>query len=274
MRTANLPPITNKQVEILTLLYRHRFLSREHIQKFLKHKLKARSSNWLKDLHDKGYVVRIYDNHDFVGKTKPAVYYLGLNGIRYLRQLDEYPDEELRKRYTESKRKQSFIDHCLLIADCCVNVESVSNESIRFSYVLPADYADPDSDYHFLDELKPDACFIKEKDGKRTAYLFEAFAPTLPRQQLKKRVKNYVAFLDEEIWQGEMGEEEPPVVQLAFAKKADLIYAKRRAKFEISELYDDELPEEIKLRFTTVDNIREQGITAMIWEKLRANTIH
>src|SRR5579871_5405580 len=106
MRTMDLPPITNKQAEIITLLYRHRFLSREHIQKFLKHKLKARSSDWLRDLKEKGYVERIYDEHDFVGKTKPAVYYLGLNGLRHLRSLENYPDEELRKRYTESKRKQ------------------------------------------------------------------------------------------------------------------------------------------------------------------------
>src|SRR6266446_3671225 len=98
----NLPSITNKQSEIVTLLYKHRFLSREHIQQLLHHKLKTRSVSWLKDLKDKEYVVRIYNEHDFVGKTRPAVYYLGLNGIRYLRSLEAYPDEELRKRYTES----------------------------------------------------------------------------------------------------------------------------------------------------------------------------
>lgn len=267
----NLPTITNKQSEIISLLYRHRYLSREHIQQLLGHKLKTRSVSWLKDLKEKEYVVRIYNEQDFVAKTKPAVYYLGLNGVRYLRGLKSYPDEELRKRYSESKRKQAFIDHCLLLADCCLNVASASNESMAFSYVLPADYADPDHDYNFLEELKPDACFIKQKDGERTAYLLQVFSATLPRYSLKKRIKDYVNFLDEEVWHTETGDNDPPIVQLAFAKKADLIYAKRRAKLELSDLYDDEMPEDIGLRFTTVDNIREQGLTAKIWEKLKIN---
>jgi hypothetical protein len=265
----NLPPITNKQAEIVTLLYRHRYLSREHIQQLIHHKLKTRSVSWLTDLKEKGYVERIYNEHDFVGKTKPAVYYLGLNGIRYLRSIGDRPDGELRKRYAESKRKQSFIDHCLLLADCCLNVESASDSETTFSYLLPADYADPDNDYNFLEELKPNACFIKQRSGEGAAYLLEVFSTTLPRYSLKKKVKDYVSFLDEEIWQGETGNNNPPIVQLAFYKKADLIYAKSRAKFELSELYGDEVPEEVKLRFTTVDKIREQGLTAKIWEKLK-----
>ena len=94
----------------------------------------------------------------------------------------------------------------------------------------------------------------------------------MPRYSLKKKVKDYVNFLDEEVWQSETGDTDPPIVQLAFVKKADLIYAKRRAKIELAELYDDEMPEDIKLRFTTVDKIREQGLTAKIWEKLKVNS--
>lgn len=263
----NLPPITNQQSVIIKLLYRHRFLNREHIQKFLRHKLKARSSNWLKDLKDKGYVERIYDEKDFVAKTRPAVYYLGLNGIRYLRELDEYPEEELRKRYTESKRKQTFIDHCLILADCCPNVEAVSTGPLSFLGLLPADYGDPDNEYNFLEELKPQALFIKHKDGETTNFLLEIVDATLPRYRLKKRIKDYVEFLDEEAWQAETGEDKPPVVELAFAAKADMIYAKRRTRFELAELYDDEIPEEIKLRFTTFEQIKAQGFTKRIWER-------
>ena len=138
--------------------------------------------------------------------------------------------------------------------------------------MLPADYADPDHEYNFLEELKPDACFIKQQDDERTAYLLEVFSATLPRYSLKKKIKDYVNFLDEEIWQGETDDNDPPIVQLAFYKKSELIYAKRRAKFELSELYDDEVPEEFKLRFTTVDKIREQGVTAKIWERLKASS--
>lgn len=236
------------------------------------HTDKRRISAWLKDLREKRFIEWIYDPDDPIDRTKPAIYYLGINGIRYLREHGDYEPTELRKRYTESSRKRSFIDRCLLLADCCLNVESASSESLSFSYILPTDYVDPDHDYHFLQELRPDTCFIKQKDGERTPYLLETFSASLPRYSLKKRIKDYINFLDEEIWQSETDDNDSPIVQLAFAKKADLIYAKRRAKFELTELYDNAIPEDIKLRFTTINKIREQGLTAKIWEKLKVNS--
>jgi len=110
-----LSPITTKQQDILKLLYRYRFLNRIQIQALMGHKNNRRIAEWLKDLRDKKYVEWIYDGDNFVEKTKPAIYYLGLNGIRCLRTTDEFPPEELRKRYKESSRKQDFIDRCLLI---------------------------------------------------------------------------------------------------------------------------------------------------------------
>ena len=45
--------LTKKQLEILTLLYRFRFLNRSQIQKLLNHKKISRINIWLKDLADK-----------------------------------------------------------------------------------------------------------------------------------------------------------------------------------------------------------------------------
>src|ERR1035437_7237643 len=103
------PPITIKQHEILKLLYHFRFVDRIQIQAFLHHKDKGRVSAWLKDLREKQYIEWIYST-DFAEKTKPAIYYLGINSVRYLKALDEFPVEELRKRYKESTRKQIFIN--------------------------------------------------------------------------------------------------------------------------------------------------------------------
>src|ERR1035437_1535408 len=112
-------PITTKQQAILKLLYRYRFLNRIQVQALMGHKNNRRIAQWLKDLRDKQYVEWIYDGNNFALKTKPAIYYLSLNGIRFLRAADEYPPEELRKRYRESSRQPDFIARCLLIADCC-----------------------------------------------------------------------------------------------------------------------------------------------------------
>ncbi len=82
----DLPKLTKKQQEILRLLYSFRFLNRIQIQAFLCHKDPKTINLWLRDLRAKGYVEWIYSTH-FAEKTKPAIYYLGLNGVRHLRTL-------------------------------------------------------------------------------------------------------------------------------------------------------------------------------------------
>src|SRR6266704_597210 len=123
-----LQKLTKKQQEILRLLYSFRFLNRIQIQSLLKHKDPKTINMWLRDLRGKGYAEWIYSTH-FAEKTKPAIYYLSLNGVRYLRTLTtnedgevrpSYPPEELRKRYKEPSRSQSFIDRCILVADGCI----------------------------------------------------------------------------------------------------------------------------------------------------------
>jgi hypothetical protein len=83
--TNTLPTITTKQQAILKLLYQYRFLNRIQIQTLLKHKDKRIIISWLKDLRDKQYVNWHYDATDFIAKSQLGIYYLALNGIRYLR---------------------------------------------------------------------------------------------------------------------------------------------------------------------------------------------
>ena len=70
-----LSSITNKQQEILKLLYKYRFLNRIQIQQLMNHKDKKRVIVWLRDLRKKQYIEWIYST-DFVEKTKPAIYYI------------------------------------------------------------------------------------------------------------------------------------------------------------------------------------------------------
>src|SRR5271165_6813685 len=99
----NLPNITTKQQDILKLIYRYRYLNRIQVQTLMGHKDKSLVSIWLKDLREKQYVEWIYST-DFTEKTKPAIYYLGVQGIRFLKGTGDYPTEELRKRYREPGR--------------------------------------------------------------------------------------------------------------------------------------------------------------------------
>ncbi|EDK72817.1 hypothetical protein TM7_0026 [candidate division TM7 genomosp. GTL1] len=257
--TNQLPSITPKQQEVLKLLYRYRFLNRIHIQTLLNHKDKRRIISWLKDLRDRQYVDWHYDRTDFIAKSQPGIYYLSLNGIRYLRSLNEYPNEELRKRYKEPTRTKAFINHCLLMADCCVALEAKSSDELQYVSVLPSDYTYPDSEYYFLNEIKPQLFFSKQQGNQTTSYLLESFELTLPRYQFRKRIKDYINFMNE--WNDTNGPK--PIVLFLCATTADLLYVKRRMKELIKEEDVD-----LNVRVTTLDRIKASGLASMIWEEV------
>ncbi len=253
------------------------------------HKDKRRVVAWLKDLRGKDYVEWIYSTN-FIEKSKPAIYYIGINGVRYLKTVkwDDngalapfYPLEEIRKRYKDSERSRTFIDHSLLVADCCIGLETVNAKNddtdtkqapkARYKYVTEADYLDPDHEHHFLAEhetLRPDICIIKQIGRVTTNYLLEIFDSTLPRYRLRYRLKAYVTYLTDYEWEGE---EPQPSILLVFPNLNDLIYAKRRVKkLLLDEYYEvEEIPEHVHIHFTTTEKLKEQGISAGIWENDR-----
>lgn len=253
-----LPSITTKQQEILKLIYRYRFLNRTQIQALLKHKDKRRIISWLKDLREKQYVDWRYDATNFIAKSQPAIYYLSINGIRYLRETSESPSEELRKRYKEPGRTQVFIDRCLLIADCCIALHAKSTDELKYICVLPADYVDPYNSQHFLSELKPHLFFTKRHDGEVVNYSLENFELTLPRYQLRQRIKDYVDFIDG--W--DERNEPAPIALFICATTADLLYVKRRAKKQIEESGNDE----IVIRVAILDKVKATSVASAIWE--------
>lgn len=261
----NLPKITTKQEEILKLLYTYRYLDRIQIQKALNHKDKRRILAWLKDLREKQYVEWIYST-DFVEKTKPAIYYLDINGIRFLKALDGYPVEEVRKRYKDNNRSRTFVYSSLLIAECGLSLDTVGS---GYEFITEADYIGPDHDYHFLAEhdiLRPSMFIQKQNKGNEITanYLLEVFDATLPRYRMRRRLKAYVTYLDDGEWEG--GDPQP-IILLVCPSITELIYAKRATKKLVEDTYADE--GELRLRFTTTETLKREGVTAKIWEEGR-----
>jgi hypothetical protein len=274
-----LPNITNKQQELIHLIYRHRFLKRAQIQTFLHHADRARVTTWLKDLRVKQYIDWIYDPDDLIERNKPAIYHLGLGGIRFLKTVGEYPADELRKRYSESSRKQTFIDRCLLLADCCLNMEATTarDDKRSYFYVTEADYLDPDNDYAFLAEseyIRPHLYYRKQQgtggDVITTDTLLEVIDATLPRYSLKKRLRNYVSFLESDEWQEGAGDGELPVIAFICPTKSELIFTKRMIRQLLEDVYGDEeddIPDSVSIRLTTAALISKPGLTQSIWEE-------
>jgi hypothetical protein len=232
------------------------------------HKNKRRIAQWLKDLREKHYVEWIYSS-DFAEKTKPAIYYIGINGVRFLKSVDEYPPVEVRKRYRESSRSTSFIAKSVLLADCCLNLVAKSKGKLTYSFVTQADYVAADNEYHFLaEELKPDLCYERVEQTKRGTtienYLVVVFDAAAPRYKVRKRLKDYVTYLDEGGWRRQFNGSEL-IVHIACPTVADLAYAKRRTRTLLEDIGRDK---RTHIRFTTVEQVRLQGVTGIIWEEV------
>lgn len=184
-------------------------------------------------------------------KSQPAIYYLALNGIRHLRQLDKQLNEELRKRYKDSDRQQVFIDRCLLIADCVIALYVKSRDDLKYMCVLPTEYVASD---HSFAELKPQLYFTKQQDTEIKEYFLEVIDQSVPRYQLRQRLNDYMDYLT--------SVDHTIITLIICPSVADLVYIKRRWR-KILEDYDSD---DFVLRLATVEKVKAQGVTNEIWE--------
>ena len=91
-----------RQVEILILLHRFRYLSRPQIQTMLGHKTWAKVIIWLNDLTDQHYIYRYYEPK-LAGK--PAIYCLDKASVRYLRDLAALTPEQQGQQASQTQRR-------------------------------------------------------------------------------------------------------------------------------------------------------------------------
>jgi hypothetical protein len=264
----NLPKLTNKQQEILQLLYKHRFLNRIQIQTLLHHKSHKTITVWLQDLREKHYVEWIYST-DFTEKSKPAIYYLGINGVRYLRTSGGYPATELRKRYYDSGRSEGFISHAKVLADICIELEQKCSENVRYVCQTAADYALTTSEFHFLtnkDSVHPDLCYTKQEAGTEKTYLVELLDATLPRYRVKRRLKVYVDYLDYNFdkWKKLSGKVERPTVLFICPSVGELLFCKRRVRKQLLKIPESK---HMHIKFETLDTVQAIGFLNLKWEE-------
>ena len=262
-----IPYITQKQQEIIKLHNQYRFINTKQIQSFLKHKDKKTINIWLKDLREKHYLEWDYSTK-FGENTKPAIYHIGINGIRFLKTQDDYSINVIQKLYRDGKREDSFKQRCILIADACLNLiqKSTSTPGTTFSFETQSDYTNENSLYHFLTEteIEPSLCFVKRKSSRKTYYLVDVFDDTLPAYRVRKRLRNYFDLYQSSQLENATGKTFP-IALFICPTKANLIYAKRHTK-KLLEQYQD--PTDLHIRFATVDEVKEFGITGEIWEEV------
>ena len=185
-----LPTITNKQKEILLLLYRFRFLNRIQIQSLLKNKSPRNVNVWLKDLTDKNYTCRIFERK--VGINEPAIYFIDKNGIKFFSSAEGADKRTLRKLYQEKRRSQAFIDQCILISEIYIKLQDQN---------LPGFKLYTQSDFPsngLIRDLFPSFAYIVSDNGNIKHYTCEIIKEKTPRFAIRSRIEQYIQFFKDQ----------------------------------------------------------------------------
>lgn len=252
-----LPTITNKQSEILTLLYRFRFLTRKQIQTILKHKYPSKIFTWLNDLTKHEYLIETYEKNF---NNLPAIYSLGKNGRRYLRR-DKKIGKLLERVRKEAKSSDRFRDHCLFVADIYISLLSFGKEigsGIHF-YTK--------TDLYGMEHLispHPDGYFaIEDKNGNIKRYFLEIFNENLRTNILRHRVKAYLTYFDSDDWQDNTDKPFPEIILVCpTIKLKNHLYYYLKTKLDDSELL---------FYLSVKENIATKGLIPEVLEKVIIN---
>lgn len=248
-----LPPITQKQKQILLLLYRFRFLDRKQIQTLLNHKTFNRVNTWLKDLTEKDYIKRILDTESKIN-VNPAKYYLSKKAIRLLRELPECEPAYLTKLYREHKRTKAFIDQSLFIADIYLYLFNKYKSSKGFSFYTQSEY----SLNGLIKEVFP--LFVFRKHGKEPYFLAEIFREGTPKRAYIPKIEKYIQFASNSLWLNQ--EQQPKILLICPDSKL-----KKSIYRETRNLLADE-SDDLEIFITTKNQIETSSVEGEIWKRV------
>jgi hypothetical protein len=262
-----LQTITTKQEEILTLIYKYKFLNRIQIQSFLKHKDHRRINSWLKDLTEKEYIKRIWSNGYFE-RTRPSIYYLAPNSLSFLSKQYFITPKYFPKITAEAEAGASdnFIPDSILLADLSLTFLSESTEGIIRTAVTKTELAEPYSEYNFLADakIKPSLIFaISASDKSMTKYYFleiiERYSSFI---LIRNKIKKYFDLYCSSEWENKVGGKFPTLLFICLSLQL-LIYAKRYARRIRADQYENS---KITFQFALLENIKANGLNGDIWE--------
>lgn len=291
MNYKQLPTITNKQKEILDLVFKFRFINRHQIQRLFNHKDARRINTWLRDLVSKNYLRRIYSTK-LLENTKPAIYHLGNNGIIFIRSNkgEEYHVENeqldfkhMKKFYEDKHASQIFIIHCVAIAEFYTQLKEVERNSkkdtLEYDVQIKTEMwiykqlnHDPDEDFAEIKQSIPDLYIEKvknlyDKSIQSQTYFLELFDPYVPQYAIVHKIKQFIKLKEEGQWKqyADMNGKCPTFLLIfPHFRKINLVIQKIREQLEQSYESDN-----ITILTTTYQKAITEGITNNIWTKIK-----
>ncbi len=227
---------TAKQLEILRLFYRLRFLTSNHLAILLD--LKRSNPNQihqrLKILLDKKYIDRHY-NAQYKIDRRPAEYFLTNDGVAVLKQYmgSKCNDRVLHSIYNDKKAASSSITQYLKVCTVYCYLKERYGDDLKFftkSQLAP---------YKYFPKQKPEALIRLDTAGGRKEFFLELIDPNKPFFGYVGKVRRYVEYSDAGTWQDETVSNLPKILFVGDTVSTEIRIQKQAARF-IRKHYDQE----------------------------------
>ncbi len=250
-----IPSVTNKQNQIIPLLYKFRFLTVSQLQKLLHHKDPRRIKEWLKDLLDKKYIARTKLEDDI---TQPYIYCLAQRAKYLLKDNDNYDESILNRLYKEKSLTKNFINHLLFLADIYLFFLFQKEKDTELNFFTKQELIGYD---YFPKEL-PDVYIAVQNKEETTRYFLDLFDDYTPLWAIRKRVKGYFQYYEENTWQENTENSPFPTILLVLPNEQ----VKKHILYFTKALLEKTFYGDIAIFLATKEKTKENGQD--IWEKV------
>lgn len=246
------------QIDILELLYKYRFGSRQLLADSLG--IKAGSS-----LHEK---LQVLIKHEYIAVRHekrlklygvPAAYYLTPKGLRTLAALPEHKyitNSLIKGGYRDKAVSQAFVDQCL-------RVYAQTNQLGAFYPNLKVYLRRDMSRYSYFPSTLPDAFISLSVNGTPKRFFLDVLPDIMPTKPLYQRVTNYAQFFEEGNWDV-VSNELPSLLFVGETSTTE----RRLQRLIRSALRNAELDEDIAVYTTTFGAIEHVEGEGAIWTSL------
>ncbi|HSX05412.1 MAG TPA: hypothetical protein VLF69_03020 [Candidatus Saccharimonadales bacterium] len=244
------------QIELLDLVYKYRFVSRQLVAESLGVKPENGLYEKLEVLVRREYLGKRFDKRLKL-QAVPAAYYLTPKALRDLQALPHHEgitDVVIKNSYKDKTVGQDFIAHTL-------NVYKYTNLFMRRYPTLKVFTRRDMARYSYFPPQPPDAFLSLPTDDPKQPrrFFFDLISDTMPRSALDRRIASYCEFFDEGGWDV-TGSDVPVLLLLSEWGPAEKrIQRNVRAQFSRSGM------EELPAYTSTTSALEHMTGAAVIW---------
>lgn len=244
------------QIDILEMLYKYRFGSRQLLADSLGIKSGSNLFEKLNVLMKHGFVARRY-NKSYKLRGLPAAYYLTPKGLKQLQSIhsgERVTDAIIKAGYRDKVVSQSFVNHV-------VEVYAYANRLQRKHPSLKVFLRREMALYSYFPTNPPDTFLSLKTADRLQRFFFDIVSKDTPPSAINRRLVNYMEFFDDGSW--DVTDSDLPKLLFLLENPATENRL-RRAAHAVRNRFD--LDDEIEIYTATIESLL--GDDSAIWSNI------